>query len=95
VRVFELVLAGVLILVGLGSASRSLRETSGEGTGRERFLVAVQDSARAGFWLSAGGVFLGYALLGDPSGFRWAVMIPIGMAGLRLVAAYLLARSPQ
>ena len=80
--------AGALFaLVGLRSAVRSVREMGSEGRVRDRALMALHETAKAGFWLSLGAFFLGYALLPDLSGFRWFIMAPIVMAGLRLLAA--------
>ncbi len=56
-------------------------------------LIAVHDAAKAGFWLSLGGFFLGYGVSAEPQAFRWFAMVPVGMAGLRLITATLLARS--
>lgn len=55
-------------------------------------MIALHEAAKAGFWLALGTFFLGYATVAEPQQFRWFVMIPISMAGLRLVAATLLAR---
>ena len=89
---FDLVLAGVFLLVGLRSALQSIREQSPDEPGRVRALMALHEAAKAGFWLALGAFFLGYATVREPQEFRWFVTIPIAMAGLRLVAATLLAR---
>jgi hypothetical protein len=92
--ILEMVAAGVFLLVGLLSAIGSLRSPTAVGeSGRDRFLIALHDAAKAGFWLALGGFFLGFGLLDEPQGFRWFALVPVGMAGLRLVAAALLARS--
>jgi hypothetical protein len=90
--VFELVLGGLFLLIGLRSAVQSIRDASTEEPGRVRALIALHEAAKAGFWLALGAFFLGYATVREPQEFRWFVMVPIAMAGLRLVAATLLAR---
>ena len=91
--ILELVLAGIFLLFGVVSGLNSLRDIEPVEEGRVRFLIALHDSAKAGFWLSLGAYFLGLALIGDPQAFRWFVLIPILMAGLRLATAAFLARS--
>jgi hypothetical protein len=91
--IVELVLAGLFLLFGLVSGFNSLRDVEPVEEVRIRFLIALHDTAKAGFWLSLGGYFLGLALIGDPRAFRWFVLMPIVMAGLRLATAAFLARS--
>jgi hypothetical protein len=92
--ILEMVAAGVFLLVGLLSAIGSVRSPTAMGeTGRDRFLVAVHDAAKAGFWLTLGGFFLIFGLIDEPQDFRWFALVPVGMAGLRLATAYFLARS--
>jgi hypothetical protein len=89
----EFVVAGFFLLAGLVSITRSLsRPVDAPDDRRSRFLLAMHDSAKAGFWLSLGGFFLAYGLVSEPHSIRYAALIPIGMAGLRLVASTLLAR---
>ncbi|HEV8571828.1 MAG TPA: hypothetical protein VGR49_02105 [Actinomycetota bacterium] len=86
VTIFELVAAGFLILVGFWVAYWSLREPMEVRSTRERFLVALHEAARAGFWLALGAWFLGLALIEEPQTWRWFILVPIGMASLRLAA---------
>ena len=90
--ILELVLAGVFLLFGLVSGFNSLQDVEPVVDGRARFLIALHDAAKAGFWLALGGFFLGFALLEQPQAWRWFALAPIVMAGLRLAAAALLAR---
>jgi hypothetical protein len=90
--ILELVLAGTFVLFGVVSGINSLRDAQPSDEPRVRFLVAVHDAAKAGFWLALGGFFLGFALIDEPMGFRWFAMAPILMAVLRLGAAALLSR---
>jgi hypothetical protein len=90
----EFVVAGLFLVAGLVSAVRSLtRPVEAEDDRRSRFLLAVHDSAKAGFWLSLAGFFLAYGLVSEPQSIRYAALVPIGMAGLRLVASALLSRA--
>jgi hypothetical protein len=90
----EFVVAGFFLLAGLVSITRSLsRPVDAHDDRRSRFLLAIHDAAKAGFWLSLGGFFLAYGLVSEPQSIRYAALIPIGMAGLRLVASTLLARA--
>jgi hypothetical protein len=89
----ELLAAAVLILVGFWVAYYSLKEPMEVRSARERFLVAVHEAARAGFWLALGAWFLGLALIEEPQTWRWFILVPIGMAALRLAARTFLGMS--
>jgi hypothetical protein len=91
--IVELVLAGLFLLFGVISGINSVRDAQPVDESRVRFLLAVHDAAKAGFWLALGGFFLGFGLIEEPLGFRWFALMPILMAGLRLATAALLARS--
>jgi hypothetical protein len=91
-QVAGLVIGGLLVVVGLVSGVRSVVAPTGAESGRDRFLLALHDAAKAGFWLALGAAFLGLSFLEPAGEYRWLVVIPIGMAGLRLIAATLLAR---
>jgi hypothetical protein len=91
--ILELVLAGLFVLFGLVSGINSLQDAQPIEDGRVRFLVAVHDAAKAGFWLSLGGFFVGFALIDEPQAFRWFFLVPVLMAALRLATAALLSRS--
>ncbi len=83
----EYILAGALFLFGVVSAVRSLAEPSVEERRGDRVLIAVHDAARAMFWLSLGGFFLALGLSRGASEVRWLLLIPLGMAAVRLVSA--------
>ena len=89
---FEYVLAGVLFFFGAVSATRSLRDPIEEEQGG-RVLIAIHDAAKALFWFSLGGFFLAYRLTDGAPEVRWLALVPIGMAGLRLLAASRLSRT--
>lgn len=88
----ELLIAVPLLLIGIGSAVRSLAEPFPADTGRSRLLAAIHDAAKAGFWLTLGGFFLIYGLVEEPFAWRWFALVPLAMAGLRLFTAMILAR---
>jgi hypothetical protein len=91
-QIIGLAIGGLLVLVGLVSGIRAVSSPGPADSGRDRFLVALHDAAKAGFWLALGAAFVGLSVLEPAAEYRWLVTIPIGMAGLRLVAATLLAR---
>jgi uncharacterized membrane protein len=91
--ILELVAAGFLILVGLWVAYWSLKEPMEVRSGKERFLVAVYEASKAGYWLALGAWFLGLALIEEPQTWRWFILVPIGMAALWLAARTFLGMS--
>lgn len=93
VQVVGIVLAGFFVIVGVAAAATSLRETTPEDSGRVRFLLAVHDAAKAGFWLALGAVLLGLSVVERPGALRWLGLVPVSFAALRLGAAYFLSRS--
>jgi hypothetical protein len=93
VTILEVAAAVLLILVGFWVAWESLKEPMELRSGRERFLFALHEASRAGFWLALGGWFLGLAFLEEPQTWRWFIIVPIGMAVLRLAARAFLGMS--
>jgi hypothetical protein len=93
ITVLELVAAALLILIGFWVAYWSLKEPVEVRSGKERFLVALHEASRAGFWLALGAWFLGLALIEEPQTWRWFILVPIGMGGLRLAARTFLGMS--
>ncbi len=89
----EFVVAVPFLLVGVYTAWRSLAEPVEVEDGGSRFLLAVHEAAKAGFWLTLGGFFLVYGIAEEPQAFRWLALVPLGMAALRLGTAALIARS--
>ena len=86
-------LAAVCFLVGARVALAPTR-LEGELSGADRLLVAVHDASRAGFWLALSAAFVGFNLVENAFEFRWFVMVPIGMAALRLLSSVGLSRRP-
>jgi hypothetical protein len=90
--ILELAVAIPLLLIGLTSAWRSLAEPiPAEGAG-DRLLVSIHQAAKAGFWLAFGTFFLLYGVLESPDWIRWFVLVPLGMAAVRLATALALSR---
>jgi hypothetical protein len=94
IQIVGVVIGGLLVLVGMISGFRSVAAPSDLGSGRDRFLLALHDASKAGFWLALGAAFVGLSVLEPAEDYRWLGVIPIGMAGLRLLAAALLSRGP-
>ena len=91
----ELMVAAVLVLFGL----RSLALWMGRGfrarTAGEAILYALHVTARVGTWFAFAGFFAGYALVDEPQGLRWYVMVPLGLAAVQLLSALALGRRPR
>jgi hypothetical protein len=90
--ILELALAIPALVIGVVSAIRSLQDPIPAEDGKSRFLVAVHEASKAGFWLTLGGFFLLYGFAAEPQAWRWFALVPIAMAALRLGTATLLAR---
>jgi len=89
----EYVVGGLLILFGLVSAVRSLASPATADERRIRLLIAIHDAAKAMFWISLGGFFILYAAAEEQDVVRWLVLVPIGMAAIRLLSASVLSRT--
>jgi hypothetical protein len=95
VKVFELVVAGLLALVGVRSLIRWVRTSfDAQGPG-ERILFSLHAAARVGLWLAFAGFFAGYALIDEPQSMKWYLFVPIALAGVQLLTAAFLSRSPS
>jgi hypothetical protein len=94
-RVFELVVAGLLVLGAVASLLKWLgAEYAASNTG-ERVLFAVHAASRVGLWLAFAAFFVGYALVDEPQRFKWFFLVPIALAGVQLLTGMLMARSPS
>ncbi|HZD18491.1 MAG TPA: hypothetical protein VE669_10150 [Actinomycetota bacterium] len=89
--VVEWVLAALALVLGLRATLTPVRfeETP---SGSDRLLVALYEAARAGFWFALAGLFAGFALLEDTSSFKLLAVVPVVLAGIRMLAAVQLAR---
>jgi hypothetical protein len=93
-RVFELIIGGLLLVGAIRSLFRWLGiEYQARGT-RDRVLFAIHAGARVGLWVAFAAFFVGYALVDEPQRFKWFLLVPIALAGVQLLTAMLLARSP-
>ncbi len=99
-RVFEVVIAGVLGIAGLRSLwTWSRRGLEGSDV-VDHVLYAMFVTGRAGLWFSLAGFFLisasvdarGRAALDELEPFRWFLIVPLVLASVQLVAGWLLGR---
>ena len=101
VRIFELCVAGLLAALGIRSFVYWIRRPLDSRSVRDQTLYAVWLTGRIGLWFAIGGVFLISALTPGErevyrrafDRFRWYFFVPLGMAVLQFVAAFLLGRS--
>jgi hypothetical protein len=94
-RAVELVIGGLLLVGAIRSLIRWLGiEYEARGT-RDRVLFAVHAGARVALWVAFAAFFVGYALVDEPQKFKWFFMVPIALAGVQLLTAMLLSRSPS
>ena len=94
-RVVALVLAVGFAAMGVRSAMKWLRVDLPVRTAWERVLFVVNVTARIGLWFAFAGFFVGYALVEEPQGFRWYVMVPLGSAAVQLLTALALDRATK
>jgi len=87
VAVPELVLGGILALLGLRSLVRWLRVEFAAVSWRERAIYSLHVAARVGLWFGFAGFFLGLALVDQPRRFTWFLLVPLSMAGVQLITA--------
>lgn len=92
VNIFELVVAGLLVLIGVRSLSKWLRVRFPARSMGERVLFSLNATARVGLWFAFAGFFVGQALVDEPGGLRWYVLVLIGLAGVQLLTTLALAR---
>jgi hypothetical protein len=93
-HVAELVIAGILGVLGLRSLVHWLRSEFEANTLSEHALFALHVTARVATWFMLAGAFVGYAVLAEPQRFRWYVVVIFVLAGVQLVTAFSLGRGP-
>jgi hypothetical protein len=101
VRIFELCVAAAFGVFGIRSFVHWIRRPLDSRSVRDQTLWAVYLTGRVGLWFAIGGIFLISALTPGErevyrrqfAQFRWYFLVPIGMAVLQFVAAFLLGRS--
>src|SRR5437588_6023568 len=91
-RVFEFVVAALLLLGAIRSLVTWFRTDFDAVSAGERVLFAVQASARVGTWLAFAAVFLGYAVVSEPQGLWWFAIVPLALAGVQLLTGAQLSR---
>jgi hypothetical protein len=94
-RIGALVVAVLLLILGLRSFSKSLSVRFEAETLRDHFLYSLHVTARICVWFALAGAFVGFGILDEPERFRWYVFVPLGLAGLQVLAAIALWRSPS
>jgi len=103
VRALELAAAGLFALGGLRSLWVWTRRPF-EGTDlRDHLLYALYLTGRVGLWFAIAGSFLiwssirtrGRAAIDEAAAYRWYLLVPLGLAGLQLVAGWFLGRRPR
>jgi hypothetical protein len=95
ISVPELVIGGLLALLGIRSLVRWMRTEFEAESLRDQLLYLMHTVARVGLWFAFAGFFVGLALLDEPARFiRWYIFVPLGLAGVQLMTAVLLGRSP-
>lgn len=91
----ELVIGGVFVLLGIRSLVKWMKTRFDAQSVRDQVLFSLHSAARVGLWFAFAGFFFGFALVDEPGRFiRWYTFVPIGLAGIQLMTAVLLARSP-
>jgi hypothetical protein len=88
VSIPELAIASLCGVGGVRSVVVWLRRPFEPAGGKERALYALYLTARAGWWFTLGLFFLGYALVEEPQGLRWFILVPVGLAGVQLLTGF-------
>jgi len=92
-NIFDLVVAGVLLLGGVRSLVRWMRTEFEPDAPGDRLLYLLYATARVGTWLAFATFFAGYALVDEPQQFRWFFLVPVVLAGVQLLTGLRLSRS--
>jgi Na+/glutamate symporter len=91
----ELIIGGILVLLGVRSLVKWMGTEFETRLIRDQVLFSMNSAARVGLWFAFAGFFLGFALVDEPGSFaRWYLFVPIGLAGVQLMTGVFLARSP-
>jgi len=95
-RVPELVIGGVLSLLGIRSLVKWMGIHFEAESLRDQVLFLLHAASRVGLWFAFAGFFFGFALVEEVGSLvRWYVFVPLGLAGVQLMTAVFLARSPR
>jgi len=103
IRIAEYAAAGVLAALGIRSLAYWLRRPLDSRSPRDQALYATYLTGRIGLWFAVAGIFLISALTpGEGAQFarrfarhRWYIMVPLGLAVLQFVGAYMLSRGAR
>jgi hypothetical protein len=91
----ELVIGGILFLLGIRSLVKWMRTTFEAESVGVHALLLLHVAARVGLWFAFAGFFLGFALVDEVGSFvRWYLFVPLGLAGIQLMTGVFLSRSP-
>lgn len=95
IGVLELVIGVLLGALGIRSLVRWMRtEFQSESLG-EHALYLLHTAARVGLWFAFAAFFIGLSLVDETARFiRWYLFVPLGLAGVQLMTAVFLGRSP-
>jgi hypothetical protein len=91
----ELVIGVLLGALGIRSLVRWMSiEFQSESFG-EHALYVLHTAARVGLWFAFAAFFIGLALVDETARFiRWYLFVPLALAGVQLMTAVFLGRSP-
>jgi hypothetical protein len=95
VKVAEIVAGCLLTAAGVFSLWKWLRQPYVPRSPGEHALYVLHLTARIGVWFAFAALFFGYAVVDDTEAFRWFILVPIALAGVQLLTAVALARSPD
>jgi hypothetical protein len=90
-----MVIGVLLLLFGLRSLVKWMRTEFAEESGRDRILYAAHVAARVGLWFGFAAFFFGLALVDEPSGFTWFLLVPLALAGVQLITGVALGQGQR
>jgi hypothetical protein len=98
---FEIAMAAVLGLLGLRSLVYWMRRPLDSPSVRDHLLYAMWLTGRVGLWFAVAGIFAisaaigrqGRAFTDEFQSYRWYILVPLGLAVMQFVAAFVLGRS--
>ena len=102
-RIFEIVAASVLGLMGVRSLVVWFRRPLQSGSFSDHVLYTVWVLCRAGLWFAVAGIFLissqidveGRAFLDEWEQYRWYILVPLGLAAVGTIAGFALGRTGE
>jgi hypothetical protein len=95
VKAAEIVAGCLLTAAGVFSLIRCLRRPYVPASPGEHVLYLLHLTARIGLWFAFAALIFGYAFVDDTEAFRWFILVPIALAGIQLLTAVALDRSPD